>query len=251
MNQINENQNSTDDGLFIESHDIDTVGEIIINDPNDIDGSGEDNLNIIAASCSSKTFSCDPCNLEFDSAKDLRKHVLTHRKSFDKFDHNAATIRTKHACKFCTDDNGDQLLFDTRQASMRHRREMHFYFAEEVVIANKFVRFVVMPDGKEITVEDNYRYFMKGSFIERFECVCLINYSLKRLADRCLARHIGEKSYKCVQRELNSFFSFFAGPINFLISFSRLLSRFLHRTGIAEPRSQDPFSKNKTGNGDL
>jgi hypothetical protein len=208
LSQVHDNiNNNSTDILFNDSFNIDTVDEIINNDPIDIDGN-EDNLNRIAASYSRRTFSCDHCALQFDSAKDLRKHVMTLRNSLDKFDHNVATICIKHACRICTDDNGDQLLLETRQESMRHRREKHFYFVEEAVVANTFVRFVVMPDGKEITVENNYRYFKKGSFIEQFGCVCLIDYSLKRLADRCFARHFGENAYKCLQCEFDSHFCF-------------------------------------------
>jgi hypothetical protein len=53
----NINHNSTDI-LFIESHNIDTVDDIIINDPLDIDGN-EDSLNRNAASCSTRKFSCN------------------------------------------------------------------------------------------------------------------------------------------------------------------------------------------------
>jgi hypothetical protein len=45
-------------------------------------------LNRNAASCSTRKFSCNPCDLQFNSAKDLHKHVLKHRNSLDKFDRN-------------------------------------------------------------------------------------------------------------------------------------------------------------------
>jgi Zinc finger, C2H2 type len=45
------------------------------------------------------------------------------------------------------------------------------------------------------------RYFLSNSFIERFECACLQKYQSRVAAQRCLARHIGEKPYKCTHND--------------------------------------------------
>jgi hypothetical protein len=191
---------------------METAGEIEIsqfdNQPNEVDHFGleDQTLERIASDyihqestypefplkpSAGSTFKCDTCDW---SGIDIEKHIQrVHGKKYKVIRAEDVKVRYIVQCNKCKDTQ-----FATLQEGVEHRRLKHSKIIDYK--STKFLtRFVIEPDRTERKVTENFYSFSKNCLLKGYQCVCKLTYVVLNEAERCLAKHLGLKNFKCLR----------------------------------------------------
>jgi hypothetical protein len=186
---------------LIPSNEMDTAGEVEISQESEL----EERLGQIAndsqmmdrlPSQQGSVFNCHACDWV---GVDINLHVKTmHGKKFKVLRADEAKLRYVIQCTSlrCRTKNKQKLEFRNLQEGVAHRRAVHGKLVDYATTKN-LTRILVHPDLTETIVVGDFLTFASNLLVRGYVCVCNCVFNQKDDADRCLAKHLGVKKFRC------------------------------------------------------
>jgi hypothetical protein len=164
----------------------------------------EENLEQIAANymqtkpAETLYYKCEPCKLYYDCSEDIRQHLALVHQEYSLSDEHEVKISCTIKCKYCALDSNQNICFATLLEAMQHRHEKHSY-SMDALPDQTLTRYIVRPDDTDTHVTGKRIYYREKCILEEYKCDCDRVYNSKRLATKCMAKHVGIRRYKCLK----------------------------------------------------